>query len=62
MCLLHVSVGNAGYATAYVGKQLGIPATVVIPDRLDITPEYMADRIRGLQAHVIRYGQVWVFI
>ena len=47
--------GNAGYAAAYSAKQLGIPATIVIPGS---TPEFVADQMRDIKAHVIRHGQV----
>ncbi len=47
--------GNAGIAAAYAAKQLGIPATIVIPGS---TPEFVADNLKDINANVIRHGQV----
>ncbi|XP_072044435.1 L-serine dehydratase/L-threonine deaminase-like isoform X1 [Amphiura filiformis] len=54
--IISSSGGNAGYAAAYAAKQLGIPATIVIPGS---TPEFVADNMRDVKAHVIRHGKVW---
>jgi L-serine/L-threonine ammonia-lyase len=50
------SGGNAGYAAAYAGQALGVPAMVVVPRT---TPAFMRQRIAGLGAKVIVYGDVW---
>jgi threonine dehydratase len=44
-----MSGGNHGLAVAYVGKTLGIPATVVMPRT---TPDFVVDRARADGAHV----------
>ncbi|XP_030848257.1 L-serine dehydratase/L-threonine deaminase isoform X2 [Strongylocentrotus purpuratus] len=54
--IISSSGGNAGYAAAYAARQLGMPATVVIPES---TSKFMADKIRGLGADVIVHGKVW---
>ena len=51
--------GNAGYAAAYAAKQLGVPATIVLPGS---TPEFVADDLRDINANVLRHGQVWHFL
>lgn len=53
---ISASGGNAGLATAYAGKLLDIPTTVVVPAS---TSSYMADKIRQLGADVQIYGQIW---
>ncbi|XP_072049554.1 serine dehydratase-like [Amphiura filiformis] len=50
------SVGNAGISLAYAAKQLGITATIVIPE---VTSESVANNMRELNANVIRHGKVW---
>ncbi|PVD32937.1 hypothetical protein C0Q70_08384 [Pomacea canaliculata] len=50
------SGGNAGFATAYVCQQLGVPCTIVLPKS---TPSFAADKLRQLGAEVEVYGQVW---
>ncbi|XP_072048799.1 serine dehydratase-like [Amphiura filiformis] len=50
------SVGNSGISLAYAAKQLGITATIVIPE---VTSESVADNMRELKANVIRHGKVW---
>jgi threonine dehydratase len=48
--IVAVSGGNHGLAVAYVGRVLGIAATVVMPNT---TPAFMVDRARGDGAEVI---------
>ena len=50
--------GNAGYAAAYAARQLGLPATVVIPES---TTKFMADKLRELGAEVIVHGKVGTY-
>jgi L-serine/L-threonine ammonia-lyase len=50
------SGGNAGLAAAYAGQALGAPVMVVVPST---TPAFMRERIAGLGAKVIVYGDVW---
>lgn len=54
--LISSSGGNAGYAAAYAGKQLGLPVTVVVPDT---TSETAIQRMREQDAEVIVHGAVW---
>ncbi|MGB7339288.1 MAG: pyridoxal-phosphate dependent enzyme [Phototrophicaceae bacterium] len=54
--LISSSGGNAGYAAAYAGKQLGIPVTVVVPNT---TSETAIQRMREQDAEVIIHGNVW---
>ncbi|XP_038053783.1 L-serine dehydratase/L-threonine deaminase-like [Patiria miniata] len=50
------SGGNAGVAAAYAARQLGMPATIVIPES---TPTFVADGLRDEGANVIVHGKVW---
>jgi len=50
------SGGNAGFAAAYVGAQLGLPVTVVVPST---TPDFMRTKIAALGAAVRVEGDVW---
>ncbi|MBX2802875.1 MAG: pyridoxal-phosphate dependent enzyme [Myxococcales bacterium] len=54
--LVSSSGGNAGYAVAYAGRQLGVPVTVVVPRR---TAERMRRLIEGEGAVVQVHGEVW---
>ncbi|MEN0062994.1 MAG: pyridoxal-phosphate dependent enzyme [Myxococcota bacterium] len=54
--LFSSSGGNAGYAVAYAGAALGVPVTVVVPQRTD---PRMQDLIRGTGATVLVHGDVW---
>jgi L-serine/L-threonine ammonia-lyase len=54
--LICASGGNAGYATAWAGAELGVPVTVVVPST---TPEAARSRIRMLGATVLEIGHVW---
>ncbi len=54
--LVCASGGNAGYAVAYAGRQIGIPTTVVVPKT---TPAWMKDLIRRENAGVIVHGEAW---
>ncbi|XP_065831246.1 serine dehydratase-like [Oscarella lobularis] len=54
--LVSSSGGNAGIATAFAGRKLGVPVTVVVPES---TPEVMRERIRKEKADVIVHGKVW---
>jgi L-serine/L-threonine ammonia-lyase len=47
------SGGNAGYAVAYAGRELGIPVTVVVPQT---TSERARALIRGEEAEVVVHG------
>ena len=50
------SGGNAGLAVAYSARQLGVEATVVVPET---TSAEVRDRIRLEGAEVIVHGEVW---
>ncbi len=50
------SGGNAGFAAAYAARQLGYPATIVIPES---TPDFVAASLRDEGADVIVHGKVW---
>ena len=50
------SGGNAGYSLAYVGQQLNLAVSVIVPST---TSSYMIDKIKGLGAKVEIYGDVW---
>ena len=54
--LVASSGGNAGYAVAYAGRQLGLPVTVVVPET---TSSLMQERLRGEGASVIQQGNAW---
>ncbi|MFT7625278.1 MAG: L-serine/L-threonine ammonia-lyase [Myxococcota bacterium] len=54
--LVASSGGNAGYAAAWAGRQLGVPVTLVVPET---TPEFMRARIAAEGAEVIVHGSVW---
>lgn len=51
------SGGNAGYAVAYAGRQLGVPVTVVVPLT---TSQHARTLIAALGADVIVHGDSWV--
>jgi L-serine/L-threonine ammonia-lyase len=50
------SGGNAGYATAWACRALGVPATVVVPST---TSEFMRAKIRAVGAEVLEHGDSW---
>lgn len=50
------SGGNAGMATAYVARKMGVPATIIVPSS---TPELVVQRIQDQKATVKRAGKVW---
>jgi L-serine/L-threonine ammonia-lyase len=54
--LVSSSGGNAGYAVAYAGRELGIPVEVFVPRT---TPEWMRDVIRAEGAVVTEHGDSW---
>lgn len=54
--LISSSGGNAGYAAAYAGRQLGVKTTVVVPES---TGETARARIAAEDAEVIVHGSVW---
>lgn len=54
---LSSSGGNAGIAVAYVGRQLGIPVVVVVPET---TTEQAKHLIRQEDAEVIVHGASWL--
>lgn len=50
------SGGNAGIAVAYCGRELGVPAVVVVPES---TPQRARDLIRLEGAELIVHGAAW---
>jgi L-serine/L-threonine ammonia-lyase len=54
--LVCASGGNAGYAVAYAGHQIGIPVTIVVPKT---TPEWTRTLIRREEAEVVVHGDSW---
>lgn len=54
--LLSSSGGNAGLAAAYAARQLGVPITIVVPQR---TGALMRERIAAEGAQVVVHGEVW---
>jgi L-serine/L-threonine ammonia-lyase len=54
--LISSSGGNAGYAAAYAGKQLGVKVTVVVPQTTGATAK---QRIASEDAEVIVHGAHW---
>ncbi|XP_053726575.1 L-serine dehydratase/L-threonine deaminase-like [Synchiropus splendidus] len=48
------SGGNAGMAAAYSARQLGVPATIVVPS---VTPNLTVERLKDEGASVIIHGQ-----
>jgi L-serine/L-threonine ammonia-lyase len=50
------SGGNAGLAVAYAGRKLGLPTTIVVPQR---TGERAREMIRRQGATVIAHGDAW---
>ena len=54
--LLSSSGGNAGLAAAYAARCLGVPITVVVPQR---TGALMRQRIAAEGANVVVHGEVW---
>jgi L-serine/L-threonine ammonia-lyase len=54
--LVCASGGNAGLATAYAGRQLGLPTTIVVPQR---TGSHARALIRREGAELIEHGDAW---
>lgn len=54
--LFSSSGGNAGYAIASAGKQLGVKVSIVVPE---VTKEAICNNIRAEGAIVIRHGKNW---
>ncbi len=54
--LVSSSGGNAGYAVAYSGRQLGMPTTVVVPKT---TTQRSRELIEGEGAELIEHGDSW---
>jgi len=54
--LVSASGGNAGQATAYAGRRLGVPVTVVTPTT---TSSYVHDLLRAEGATVLVHGEAW---
>ncbi len=54
--LVCASAGNAGYAVAYAGRQIGIPVTVVVPTT---TPAWLQNLVRREGATVEVHGYSW---
>ena len=54
--LICSSGGNAGYAVAYAGRELGVPVTVIVPET---TGEFTRDMIRRMDADVVEAGRSW---
>jgi L-serine/L-threonine ammonia-lyase len=50
------SGGNAGFAAAYAGQQLGVPVTIVVPETTSIEVQ---QRIAAMGAQVMVNGGVW---
>ncbi|XP_053136352.1 serine dehydratase-like [Hemicordylus capensis] len=50
------SGGNAGLATAYAARKLGIPATVIVPGS---TPPLVVRKLEEQRAEVEVFGKVW---
>jgi L-serine/L-threonine ammonia-lyase len=50
------SGGNAGLAAAYSAKQLGVPATIVVPST---TPVSVQDKLKAYGATVVVHGGQW---
>lgn len=50
------SGGNAGLATAYAAQQLGVQATVVVPQS---TPAVIKGMLEDLDANAIVHGKAW---
>jgi L-serine/L-threonine ammonia-lyase len=50
------SGGNAGYAVAYAGRQLGLDVTIVVPQT---TSTWAKDLIRNEGADVLVHGAAW---
>uniref|UniRef100_A0A674PQD1 L-serine ammonia-lyase n=1 Tax=Takifugu rubripes TaxID=31033 RepID=A0A674PQD1_TAKRU len=53
--LVCCSGGNAGMAAAYSARQLGVPATIVVPS---VTPDLTVERLRDQGATVVVHGKV----
>jgi len=54
--LVCASGGNAGYATAFAGHQLGLEVTVIVPKT---TPAWMQNLIRQEGANILVSGDSW---
>ena len=54
--LVCASGGNAGYAVAYAGRQLGLEATIVVPQT---TPDRAKELIRAEGANLLIHGASW---
>lgn len=54
--LVCASGGNAGYAVAYAGRQLGMAVTIVVPKT---TSAWMQDILRREGAEVSVHGEAW---
>lgn len=54
--LVCASGGNAGYAVAYAGRQLGLPTTIVVPERA--SPRSL-ELIRREGAELVVHGATW---
>ena len=54
--LISSSGGNAGFAAAYAGRQLGVPVKIIVPET---TSETARARMRAEGAEVIEHGAVW---
>lgn len=50
------SGGNAGYAVAYAGQQLGLAVTIVVPQT---TPPRSRELIQSTGAHLLIHGASW---
>lgn len=50
------SGGNAGYAVAYAGRQLGVPVTVVVPETTTLKAQAL---IQSEDAKVVVHGSSW---
>lgn len=50
--------GNAGMAAAYSARQLGVPATIIVPS---VTPNLTVEKLKDEGATVIIHGKVGCF-
>lgn len=55
--IICASGGNGGLAAAYAAQQLGLTATIVLPES---TPQFVADKLRdNFGAEVLYHGSMW---
>lgn len=54
--IISSSGGNAGMASAYAARQMGVPSTVYLPSS---TPKMMISRLKDEKASVVVHGRNW---